>query len=152
MKKQKDLSLTNSTSFANVDVTGVVRFAKEKQQKHLQKVWARLWGCQWKWSRWVPWKRFSFRARPEHSPPSLSSTKGQAMTEALLLAVVLLMVSQILSHFLKESAFVQNLIGRPWNYLAHSIHYGVWTKNPNEGKKNHPNHTSRHLSLKGDRL
>ena len=78
--------------------------------------------------------------------------KGQAVLEAVLLAVVLVIVFQGLSVFLKRSDFVQNIIGEPWKYLSNSIHYGVWTKNPNEGKAKHPNHTGRHVSLEGDLL
>ena len=76
--------------------------------------------------------------------------KGQAVTEALLLGVILVMVFQIVSLSLRKNDFVQQLVGRPWAYLAHSIHYGIWTKNADEGKASHPNHTGRHLSLKGD--
>ncbi|MCC7404017.1 MAG: hypothetical protein IT288_06410 [Bdellovibrionales bacterium] len=73
---------------------------------------------------------------------------GQMVVEMLLLLTVLFGVTlAISSYFRKEEIFVQ-LISGPWQNLSGMIQNGVWAP-PAASMHNHPNHHSRHVSLKG---
>ena len=73
---------------------------------------------------------------------------GQMLVEMLLLMTVLFGLTFAISAYFKNDEVFSKLISGPWQNLSGMIQNGVWAP-PATAMKNHPNHHSRHVSVKG---
>ncbi|HAG91537.1 MAG TPA: hypothetical protein DCL41_06680 [Bdellovibrionales bacterium] len=80
---------------------------------------------------------------------SFKNQKGQAITEAVLMIVVLFAVTVMISSFFKEKQLLAGLIKKPWQDLSGLLQNGVW-EDPKKSGAKHPATYVRHVSLEGE--
>jgi len=75
----------------------------------------------------------------------LRNQGGQMLVEMVLLLAIGVGMSMLVTNFLRDSQFAQNLIGRPWATLSGMMECGTW-----DGCKSgyHPSSANRILSFK----
>jgi hypothetical protein len=72
---------------------------------------------------------------------------GQLVVEAVLLMVVGMIITMMVTDFLRQKQFAQTLIARPWSTLSGMIECGVWS---GCGVDKHPSAQPRHASARPD--
>jgi len=75
---------------------------------------------------------------------------GQAVTEAILLLVLLFGFTYMIATQFRNQEFVRQMVSGPWQNLAGVLQNGVWAP-VNVGAAMHPNAHSRHITIEGDR-
>lgn len=80
--------------------------------------------------------------------PDLNS-RGQAITEAVLIIVVLFGFTFLVANYLKKEEVLKRLITGPFTYLAGMLQNGVWAP-PDSGAEMHPSIHFRHIVITGE--
>lgn len=75
--------------------------------------------------------------------------RGQMMTEAVLIMVVLLAMTLLVARYFRNSEVLKQLISGPWVSLAGMLQNGVWLP-VNQGTLSHPNGHTRHITIQGE--
>lgn len=75
--------------------------------------------------------------------------KGQAITEAVLILVMLFAFTFSVASFFKNEEILKKIVTGPFTYLAGMLQNGVWLP-PEKGAASHPNRHFRHISVIGD--
>lgn len=70
-------------------------------------------------------KRWS-RSKQIITPTSLSSQRGQATTEAILIIVVFVGMATLIANQFKQNEWLSDLVSKPWSILSGMIETGVW--------------------------
>ncbi len=81
--------------------------------------------------------------------PSLVNQRGQAITEAVLILVMLMGFTLLTATFLKEQEVLKRLIQTPFQHLAGMLQNGIWAP-PTASSISHPNAHYRHITIIGD--
>jgi hypothetical protein len=79
----------------------------------------------------------------------LRSQRGQGITEALLILVMLMGFTMIVANYFKNEAILKQLITGPWQSLAGMMENGLWQK-PEASAVAHPAGFNRHISSMGE--
>lgn len=80
---------------------------------------------------------------------TLRSERGQMMTEAVLILVVLMGFTLLVSRYFREKEILKELISGPWVSLAGVLQNGVWLPR-DKGTISHPNGHTRHITIQGE--
>lgn len=79
----------------------------------------------------------------------LNGQKGQMVTEAVLIMVVLMAFTTLVARYFRDKEVLRQLISGPWVSLAGVLQNGVWL--PRErGAISHPNGHTRHITIQGE--
>lgn len=79
----------------------------------------------------------------------LISQRGQAVTEAILIVIVLASVSLMASQYFKNNEVLKKLIKGPFTALSGLLQNGVWAS-PQQGAASHPTAHGRHIVIQGE--
>ena len=79
----------------------------------------------------------------------IASQRGQMMTEAVLILVVLMASTFLVARFFRDKEVLKQLISGPWVSLAGVLQNGVWLPR-DKGTVSHPNGHTRHITIQGD--
>ena len=90
----------------------------------------------------------SSRKRPLHHSRQkyFGFSKGQVTVELILLAVVLIFLSQLIIHQIKTNKYIEDFAKGPSQVVANMIANGNWKKEPSESREEHPNIHEKHYS------
>lgn len=77
------------------------------------------------------------------------NSRGQAMTEAVLIMVVLVGFTLLVARYFRSNETLRQLISGPWVSLAGLLQNGVWLP-VNQGTLSHPNGHTRHITIQGE--
>ena len=80
----------------------------------------------------------------------LSSQKGQAVTEAILVLVLLIGFTFAVANYFKSEELLKKMITGPFTYLSGMLQNGVWQP-PDKGAIAHPTGHFRHVVITGDK-
>mgnify|MGYP003352045605 CR=1 FL=1 len=80
---------------------------------------------------------------------SIQSQSGQAITEAVLILVLLMGFTLLVGRFLKDEEVLKRLIQSPFQSLAGMLQNGAWAP-AKASVAIHPNMDGRHISLQGE--
>lgn len=86
------------------------------------------------------------------SPPSFGprrSQSGQAITEAVLILVVLFGFTLLVSNYFRNEEVLKKLITGPFSNLAGMLQNGVWAPR-DKGANQHPTAHYRHIVITGE--
>lgn len=75
---------------------------------------------------------------------------GQAITEAVLIIVVLFGFTFMVANYLKKEEVLKRLITGPFTYLSGMLQNGVWAP-ADKGAEMHPSIHFRHIVITGER-
>lgn len=81
--------------------------------------------------------------------PRLRSQKGQAVTEAILILVMMMGFTLLVARFLKNEEVLKKLVQSPFQHLAGLLQNGVWAPPPTSSLI-HPNSHDRHITVQGE--
>ncbi len=84
--------------------------------------------------------------RPGRALPNLKSQRGQGITEAILIIVLLLGFTFAVANYFKDQEVLKQVITGPWKTLSGMLQNGVWAT-PATGSASHPNGHGRHISM-----
>ena len=90
----------------------------------------------------MPLRPLSHHLRRKH----FHSSKGQVTVELILLAVVLIFLSQLVINQIKTNKYIEDFAKGPSQVVANMIANGNWQKDPSKSKEEHPNLHERHYS------
>lgn len=79
----------------------------------------------------------------------MKNQRGQMMTEAVLIMVVLMAITLMVAKFFKDKEVLKQLISGPWVALSGMLQNGVWVA-PDKGTLSHPNGHTRHITIQGE--
>ena len=74
---------------------------------------------------------------------------GQAITEAVLIIVVLFGFTFMVANYIKSEEVLKRLITGPFTYLSGMLQNGVWAP-PDRGAEMHPSIHFRHIVITGE--
>lgn len=74
---------------------------------------------------------------------------GQAITEAVLILVLLFGFTTIVANYFKDQEFFKQLVSGPWQNVAGMLQNGVWDT-PSKGAIKHPSGHGRHIVIVGE--
>lgn len=80
---------------------------------------------------------------------TIRGQSGQAVTEAVLILVLLMGFTLLVANYFKNQEVLKRLIQGPFQHLAGMMQNGMWTP-PDQGIVNHPNSHERHITVQGD--
>lgn len=80
----------------------------------------------------------------------LRSQKGQAITEAVLIIVLMFGFVTIVANYFKDEEILKKLISDPFANLSGMLQNGVWAP-PDKGATLHPTVHFRHIVIDADR-
>ena len=72
------------------------------------------------------------------------SQSGQALMESLMLALFLVVVTQLTFKLLGKADLFQRVLGDPWVKMLNVIHYGVSVDDEKKARALHPVNIGRH--------
>jgi hypothetical protein len=78
--------------------------------------------------------------------PTLSSQKGQMVTETILILVLFMGVTFTIANYFKNEEVLKKLISGPWLNLSGMLQNGVWGT-PDATADSHPNGHGRHVVI-----
>jgi hypothetical protein len=81
--------------------------------------------------------------------PQLGSQKGQAITEAVLILIMMFAIVFAVANYFKDKEVLKQLITGPFANLAGMFQNGVWQP-PDKGAASHPTGHFRHISIQGE--
>lgn len=76
---------------------------------------------------------------------------GQAVTEAILILVLLLGFTTIVTSYFKNEEILKKLVTGPFAYMAGMLQNGVWLP-PDQGAASHPAGHFRHVVIVGEHV
>lgn len=79
----------------------------------------------------------------------LANCRGQQVTEAILIMVVLLAFTGMVGAYFRKNEVLRQLITAPWVNLAGMLQNGVWLP-ADRGTASHPSGHSRHITIQGE--
>jgi hypothetical protein len=79
----------------------------------------------------------------------LHQQSGQAITEAILILVLLLGFTFTVANYFKGQELLKQLVTGPFASLAGVFQNGVWAP-PDKGAASHPTNHSRHIGVEGE--
>ena len=79
----------------------------------------------------------------------LRNEKGQAITEAVLILVMLMGVTFAAASYFKDQELLKHMVQDPWQSLAGMLQNGVWGS-PEKTNAIHPNGHFRHIVIQGE--
>ncbi|MBX7232084.1 MAG: hypothetical protein K1X29_08365 [Bdellovibrionales bacterium] len=77
--------------------------------------------------------------------------QGQAVTEAVLILVIFLLVGTLVSNQFKQNQLINEIVSSPWQRVSGMLQNGVWMS-PSSGAPFHPSQHGRHISSRGEEL
>jgi len=77
------------------------------------------------------------------------SLKGQMTVEMTLILIALVGLVGFATERFKEYEVLQNFITTPWKVVSHMMEFGVWEKDRETAKLQHPGHFRRMYGHKG---
>lgn len=84
------------------------------------------------------------------TPPRVpGSQSGQAVTEAVLILVLLFGFTFAVASYFRNEEVLRRLIQGPFAYMAGMLQNGVWAP-PDKGAESHPSGHFRHVVIQGD--
>ena len=93
------------------------------------------------------WLQMASRPFLRHSRRKhFNSGKGQVTVELILLAVVLIFLSQLVINQIKNNKYIEDFAKGPSQVMANMIANGNWQKEPSKSREEHPNLHERHYS------
>jgi hypothetical protein len=81
----------------------------------------------------------------------IKNQRGQAITEAVLILVLLFGFTTAVVSYFKSEEVLQKIVTGPFTYLAGMLQNGVWLP-PDKGAPSHPTSHSRHIVITGDKV
>jgi hypothetical protein len=82
--------------------------------------------------------------------PDLSGQSGQAITEAVLILVMLFGFTFMVANYFKKQEVLKQLVSGPFAYLAGMLQNGEWAT-PEQGAPMHPTSHARHMAIEGEK-
>ncbi len=80
---------------------------------------------------------------------TIANDRGQMMTEAVLIMVVLMGMTVLVAKFFKDQEVLKQLVSGPWVSLSGVLQNGVWTA-ADRGTISHPSGHTRHITIQGE--
>jgi Na+/alanine symporter len=80
---------------------------------------------------------------------ALANQKGQQVTEAVLIMVVLMAFTLMVGRYFRQNEVLKQLITGPWVAMSGMLQNGVWLS-PEKGALSHPNGHTRHITIQGE--
>jgi Na+/alanine symporter len=80
---------------------------------------------------------------------ALNNESGQAVTEAVMILVLLMGFTFLVANYFKSREVLKQLIQGPFQHLAGMMQNGVWAP-PGAGATKHPSSHDRHITVQGD--
>lgn len=87
--------------------------------------------------------------KPARALPNLKSQRGQGITEAILIIVMLVGFTFATANYFKDQEVLKQIITGPWKTLSGMLQNGVWAT-PEAGAISHPNGHHRHVVIDGE--
>lgn len=79
----------------------------------------------------------------------LRSQRGQGITEAILILVMMMGFTLFVARYLKNEEVFKKLVQAPFQHLSGMLQNGIWAP-PKVSSINHPNSHDRHLTVQGE--
>jgi hypothetical protein len=79
----------------------------------------------------------------------MKNQRGQAMTEAVLILVLMLAIAGSVSAAFRQNELLAKLVRSPWDKISGMIQNGHWSS-PSSSNQIHPSHHFRHISIQGE--
>ena len=79
------------------------------------------------------------------------NSRGQAVTESILIIVLLMGFTMIVANYIKKEEVFKRLITGPFVFLAGMMQNGVW-QSASIGAASHPANHNRHVVITGDKV